>query len=103
MAFTVAVADDVVDFIRRCDGLTLSDQDRILLGLVQELGADADKFLMRNTHPIEPNLFWYDFLLMTESRVVREFRFWCSAEGRIYGVIEVQYGEEYLTGEEDGD
>jgi hypothetical protein len=75
MAFTVSVAGEVIDYIRKCDQLTVLDQDRILSGMVQELSEDADKFLTRNAHPQQPSLYWYDYTLMTEARLVREFRF----------------------------
>jgi hypothetical protein len=103
MAFTVGIAEEVVEYIRKCDRLSISDQDRILAGMVQELSESADKFLAKNPHPLHPNLFWYDFALMTEAHVVREFRFWCNAEGHVYGVTEVRYAEEHQIDEENTD
>jgi hypothetical protein len=55
--------------------------------------------LLKNPHPLQPTLFWYDFILMTEAHVVREFRFWCNAEGHVHGVTEVQYTEEIIEGD----
>ena len=95
MAFIVSVADSVTKYIQNRERLTASDQDRIFAGLEQELGDRADTFLKRNPHPYLPDRFWYDFLLMTESHEIRAFRFACSAEGRVYGVIEVLYAEEW--------
>lgn len=95
MAFTVSIAQPVVDFIRGREKLTVADQDRILVGVVEELRDNADKFLQRNPHPYLPDRFWYDYVLMTEAHEVREFRFACSAEGHVYGVTEVLYAEEW--------
>jgi hypothetical protein len=97
MAFTVHVAEPVEQYIRSRERLTVSDQDRIFAGLEQELGEHADQFLERNPHPFLPDRFWYDFLLMTDANEVRGFHFACSAEGHVYGVIEVLYAEEQPT------
>jgi hypothetical protein len=95
MAFDVQIADDVVLYINQCDRLTVSDRERILNDIKDELGQSADYFLEHNSHPFFPNRFWYDYFLATEAREVREFRFACSAEGHVYGVIEVLYADEY--------
>jgi hypothetical protein len=95
MAFTVQVADPVTEYILSRQGLTTSDHERIFAGLEQELSEHAETFLNRNPHPYLPDRFWYDFWLMTDAHEVRAFRFACSAEGRVYGVIGVLYAEEW--------
>jgi hypothetical protein len=37
MAFDVSIADVVIACIKHCDRLTISDQNRILFGLAEEL------------------------------------------------------------------
>lgn len=103
MAFTVHVANEVIDYILSRDRLTASDQNRILSGLIEELGTSADRFLVNRPHPYLPNRFEYDFVLMTEAREVRAFLFACSAEGHVYGVTEVLYVEEQPEDQEDAD
>jgi hypothetical protein len=100
MAFSVSVADEVDYYIRNHDRLTISDQDRILFGLVQELSSSADEFFERNQMPELLDHYWYDFILMTEALEVREFRFICSAEGLVYGVTEVRFVDECPVDEE---
>lgn len=95
MAFTVQIADAVVLYIQGCERLTISDQERIFQGMDEELSKSADRFLEQNPNPLQPNLFWYDYVLATEAREVREFHFWCNAEEHVYGVTEVLYAEEY--------
>lgn len=95
MAFDVQLARQVAEFIDASDRLTANDCARILEGIAQELGESADRFHARNPHPLAPDLFWYDYGLMTEAREWREFRFWCSAEGAGFGVIQVLYPEEF--------
>jgi len=94
MAFDVQIAERVALFIQSRDRLTVSDQERIFDGMKQELGSSADQFFELNQIPQAQDLFWYDFILMTESLEAREFRFVCDANGHVYGVTEVQFAEE---------
>lgn len=95
MAFVVHIAQSVMDYIRSRERLSPSDQDRILVGIVDELGPRADEFQRRNPHPFLPDRFWYDYVLMTEAHEIRAFRFACGAEGHVYGVTAVLYAEEW--------
>lgn len=101
MAFDVSVAPAVIDYLRSRDYLTEWDRERLIDGVRDELSKTADAFLARSPHPFFPNAFEYTFGLMTESLVFREFEFACSAEGQIYGVIEVLYAEELPPNEDD--
>jgi hypothetical protein len=100
MAFEVQIANSAEHYIRNCDRLSVFDQERIFAGIRDELGKSADKFFERNQFPQAPNLFWYDYTLMTEAIEVREFRFVCNADGHVYGVTEVLYAEEHPTDED---
>jgi hypothetical protein len=75
MAFEISVADGVITYIKHCDRLTISDQNRILFGLAEELSKYADQFFERNQLPGSENLYWYDYTLMTDARELREFQF----------------------------
>lgn len=94
MPFSVHVHQPVLDYLNSRDYLTVADRERILQGIADELGAGADAFLTRNPHPFLPDRYGYDYTLMTEALEIRAFVFACSAEGHIYGVTEVLYGEE---------
>lgn len=94
MSFNVHVAGAVEVYIRTCERLTISDQDRVLSGLVEELSESADKFFNLNQMPKLQNHFWYDFILMTDARELRECRFICDAQGFVYGVCEIRFDEE---------
>jgi hypothetical protein len=94
VAFEVSVAPTVIEYLNNCDRLTESDRARVIAGIFDELGANADQFLAKNPHPFLPDRYWYDFSLMTEAREFREFVFACSAEGHVFGLTEVLYTEE---------
>jgi hypothetical protein len=94
LAYEVNVSPAVIEYLNACDRLTETDRMRIIEGIFDELGTDANQFLARNPHPYLPNRYWYDFGLMTEELEYRYFVFACSAEGHIYGVTEVLYVEE---------
>jgi hypothetical protein len=95
MAFDVSVASGVENYIRQREGLTVSDQDRIIAGLVEELGESADEFHRRNQFPRNPTLYWCNYILMTDAHEVRAFRFTCNENGHVVGVTEVHFVEEY--------
>lgn len=95
MAFTVNIAQEVIDYLNTCERLTPADRARIIDGISDELGRSADQFLARNPHPFLPDRYGYDFALMTEALEMRYFIFACNADGHIYGVTEVLYVEEH--------
>jgi hypothetical protein len=95
VAFEVSIAPEVLDYLNACERLTEADIARILEGVYAELGEGADKFLAQNPHPYLPNRYWYDYTQMTEAHEVRTFVFACSADGHVYGITEVLYGEEH--------
>jgi hypothetical protein len=94
MAFDVSVASEVEDYIRQRERLSISDQDRIIAGLVEELGEAADKFFELNQCPKNQTLYWYNYILKTDALELREFRFTCSEKGHVVGVTEVLFVEE---------
>jgi hypothetical protein len=98
--FEVSVAPQVIEYLNTRELLTVADRERFIEGIFEELGEGADRFLARNPHPVLPNRFWYDYVLITEAREVREFLFACSAEGHVFGVTEVLYAEERVVDDE---
>jgi hypothetical protein len=61
---------------------------------MEELAMSAGTFSESNQFPTNPNLFWYDHILMTESLAVRVFHFTCTKGAFAYGVVEVRFAEE---------
>lgn len=92
MAYHVAIAPSVEDYIAAVEGLPNSARADLIEGVTEELGRDADKFLAK--YPLGPESmhFRYDYL-HPDGNTLYVFDFVVDGSRMEVGVVTVVYVE----------
>lgn len=92
MRYQIEFVALVLDYLAQVEGLTDADRERILAGVTEELGRDADRFHV--LYPLGPEslCFRYDYPHPT-THTLYDFEFVIDAHFQEMGVMRVVYVE----------